>query len=265
MLTHHEAVEFLELLRPDGPWVLTAIVPDGGTETTTARTADDIAEFVAKHNGIRNLYYSVNPTRGSMTKKAAKTDIAAIEYLLSDLDPQPDETPEGAKARYLAALDKFKPEPTAIVDSGNGIQTLYKLAERIELPDPVILVSKKGERKLVFPTETAALIADVENRVKSLMETLGGTAGTQNIDRILRLPGTINLPNKKKLATGRIACPTRLIRFNGATCRLEDFPSSGSAKTSVGTKDDRAQAPAEAVGRHADGREHGRGQEARQL
>ena len=151
MLTHHEAVEFLELLRPDGPWVLTAIVPDGGTETTTARTADEIAEFVAKHNGIRNLYYSVNPTRGSMTKKAAKTDIAAIEYLLSDLDPQPDETPEGAKARYLAALDKFKPEPTAIVDSGNGIQTLYKLVERIELPDPVILVSKKRRAQAGLP------------------------------------------------------------------------------------------------------------------
>jgi hypothetical protein len=33
------AVDFLEKLRPDGPWVLTAIIPDGLTDTITARTA----------------------------------------------------------------------------------------------------------------------------------------------------------------------------------------------------------------------------------
>ena len=45
-------------------------------------------QFVAKHNGQRNLYYAVNPLRGPVTKKAAKTDVAAIEYLFADLDPQ---------------------------------------------------------------------------------------------------------------------------------------------------------------------------------
>ena len=60
------------------------------------------------------------------------------------------------------------------------------------------------------------------------METLGSVAGTQNIDRILRLPGTINLPNAKKLREGRTACPAKLIKFNGATCRLEDFPTAAA-------------------------------------
>ena len=32
-----------------------------------------------------------------MTKKAAKTDIAAIEYLLADLDPNPGETSADAQ------------------------------------------------------------------------------------------------------------------------------------------------------------------------
>jgi hypothetical protein len=222
----NDAVVFLKLLRPGGPWVLSAIVPDGAIETTTALTADDIRKFVRDYNGKRNLYYSVNPTRKPMASKAAKVDIAAIEYLLADLDPEDTEEPETAKARYLTGLDKLKPVPTGIIDSGNGIQVLLKLAEPIALAEPVWGKNAKGEPIKVYPEATAKQIADVEGRVKLLMETLGSVAGTQNIDRILRIPGTINLPNAKKLKAGRTKCETRLIKFNGATCKLEDFPTA---------------------------------------
>jgi hypothetical protein len=96
--------DFLMQLRPSRRWVLTAIVPDGTTETISARDEDTVSEFVSAHDGKRNLYFSVNPTRTSLTKKAAKTDIAAIEYIPADLDPKDDETPEAAKARYLDTL-----------------------------------------------------------------------------------------------------------------------------------------------------------------
>ena len=89
-----ETVGFLEWLRPGGPWLLTAILPDGPTTTITAQTASAIDSFLCEHNRKRNIYYSVNPAKGPMSKKAAKTDIAAVEYLLSDLDPRDDETPE---------------------------------------------------------------------------------------------------------------------------------------------------------------------------
>src|SRR5215204_850600 len=101
--TQSEAASFLEKLRPRGPWVLTAILPDGPTVTTTARTADEVDDFVGRHDGQRNIYYSINPTKQVMTSKAAKTDIAAIEYLYADLDPKKNESPEEAKRRYLAA------------------------------------------------------------------------------------------------------------------------------------------------------------------
>ena len=182
------AVNFLKQLRPDGPWILTAILPDKSNDpgipfiiTTTTHTTTEASEFVSLHNGNRNLYYSANPTKGPMSKKAAKTDIAAIEYLLADLDPRDDETPEAAKTRYLEQLATFEPKPTAIIDSGNGIQCLWRLLPRI-------LLSSASED----------VIADVEVRSAALMTRLGAKAGTQNIDRILRLPGTINLPNKAK-------------------------------------------------------------------
>src|SRR5262245_56036193 len=126
-------VDFLDKLRPGGPWVLTAILPDGGTQTITAKTAAQVDGFVRKYNGKRNLYYSVNPTRKAMTNKAAKKDIAAVEYLLADLDPNDGEDSAAAKERYLQELASCEPKPTAVVDSGNGIQCLWRLAERIEL------------------------------------------------------------------------------------------------------------------------------------
>src|SRR5262249_32671528 len=71
--------------------------------------------------------------------------------------------------------------------------------------------------------EAAKIVADVEDRTKAIMERLGAKAGTQNIDRILRLPGTINLPNEKRRREGRVECPTKLLAFNGASYPLDLF------------------------------------------
>ena len=219
------AVDFLQRLRPGGPWVLTAIVPDGNAATITARTADEAAAFVRKHDGKRNLYYSVNPTRTALSKKAAKVDIAAIEYALADLDPADDETPEAAKRRYLDQLSgAFEPKPTVLIDSGNGVQGLWKLNEPISLGNPVQVENVKGRSGPQFSPEDQAKINDVEARIKTVMLRLGSKPGTQNIDRILRLPGTVNLPNAKKVKTGRVACPTKLLWSSGATYPLDAFP-----------------------------------------
>jgi hypothetical protein len=196
--------------------VLTAIVPDGATTTITAHAMDQVEAFVREHDGKANLYYSVNPTRTAMDKKAAKIDIAAIECVLGDLDPASGETSEAAKAHYLAQFNSsFKPKPTAAVDSGNGIQGLWRLRERIALGEPA------GDK---FSPEDHAKIDDAEARVAAVMRRLGSKAGTQNIDRILRLPGTTNLPNAKKRREGRTECPTKLLWFNDASYPLDAFP-----------------------------------------
>jgi hypothetical protein len=220
----HVAAKFLEKLRPGGPWVLTAIVPDGKTTTATVYTADQVEAFVRKHNGKRNLYYSVNPTRAPLNKKAAKTDIIAIEFILTDCDPRDDETPEQAKARYRKAIEQFT-EETGIkfafgIDSGNGIQGAIRLEKRIELKPPVR--DEKGE--LRFSEEDQAKIDDAEPRAATLMRRLGAKPGTQNIDRILRLPDTTNLPNAKKRKAGRTECQAKLLWFDDVSYPLDAFP-----------------------------------------
>jgi hypothetical protein len=168
------AVEFLERLRPGGPWVLTAIGPlDETIETITAFTPDDVHDFINVNNGQRNLYYTVNPTRRAMTSKPAKIDIAAIEYLLGDLDPRDDETSEAAKARYLEALEREYPA-TEVIDSGNGLQALWKLAEPIDISQHLPVKGKDGNP--ILAPEAAAIVADAEARSAALMQRLGSKA-----------------------------------------------------------------------------------------
>ncbi len=229
---HVAAIDFLQRLRPGGPWVLTAIVPDGGTTTITAHDERAVDDFITKYNGQRNIYYSVNPTRGPMGSKAKKTDIAAIEFIHADCDPKDDETPEDAKARYLAALNESGlPEPTFIIDSGNGAQFLWRLKQPIALRAPMQADgSTNGKSVLKYDEKNQALIDDIEARIKHATGNLGAsTDGTQNIDRILRTPGTVNLPNKKKLKLGRTQCPSELLAFNDNATPLDAFPPPPAA------------------------------------
>src|SRR5262249_46666234 len=233
---------FLEQLRPGGPWVLVAIDPDEeNIITITAQTLAEASSFVQRWNGKRNLYYSVNPVRQALSKKPKKIDIAAIEYVLTDLDPAVDETPEAAKKRYREQLEAMQPLPTAVIDSGNGLNALWRLGTAIPLGAPV--PNAKGN--LVFSAEDKAKIADVEARCKAVMERLGSAAGTQNIDRILRLPATINLPTKAKRVAGRVPCETALLWFNGATCTLDDFPLADEPSSKDKRKGGKAALPVE--------------------
>jgi hypothetical protein len=204
-----EAITFLEALRPP-PWAITAIEPDTGKiETVSAKDTQAVRRFLQRYAAERNIYYSVNPTKTACNKKAKKQDIAAVEYIHADLDPANGESPDQAKHRYRAALESFVPQPCLVVDSGNGIQALWHLEQPV-------------------PLDSRAVIDDVERRMLGLLHRLESDPGTQNVDRIMRLPGTTNFPNKAKRAKGRVQVPTRQISLVPIASRtpanLADFP-----------------------------------------
>lgn len=154
------AVAFLRRLRPDGPWPITAIWPEREekrpalTKTYGPVAGDRIGDADACATAIDsanttgwNVYYSLNPTRGPVTKKADKADILAVEFFHVDIDvpaAPADATPEQRaehvareKARILRLLTTELPEgvppPTFIIDSGGGFQALWRLRTRIML------------------------------------------------------------------------------------------------------------------------------------
>jgi hypothetical protein len=68
------------------------------------------------------------------------------------------------------------------------------------------------------------VITDIEARNWALALRLGADPSTRNIDRILRLPGTINYPNAKKRKDGRVACEAVLLEYNDVAYSIDDFP-----------------------------------------
>lgn len=200
-----DAVEFLEAWCPGGPWVLTSIVPDGKTttETFTARSLGQMRDWIDRRQGAQNIYFTVNRTLNVMEVKPRKSDIAAATALHVDVDPRAGEPLESERRRALEMLCRHSPPPTVIIDSGGGLQGFWMLDKPAELGgDPL----------------------PVEDRNRHIEAALQADA-CHNIDRIMRLPGTINVPNKRKLAKGRVPALARVVEADWSRrYRLEDFP-----------------------------------------
>jgi len=174
------ACEFLERLRPLGPWVLTRLPVE---RTKTLASLNACAQFIEEETEAgNNVYYTLAVLKKTVSKKPKKVDVKHTEYLHVDADPADDETPEAFKARMLPRIEAFVPKPNLVVDSGNGLQMLW----RLDAP-----VSDETE---------------VEAMNFALAVAFDAAPMTRNIDRILRLPGTVNFPGKTKLERGRVKC-----------------------------------------------------------
>jgi putative DNA primase/helicase len=193
------------------PVQLHAIDPEGGgIETRCFSSPADAADWVRRWNGKRNIYVTVNPLRASMDRKPKKQDIAALAQLHVDLDRKGGESAEDCVQRNLAKLRTFVPRPSRIVLSGNGVNAYWRLA----VPVPI-----EGK-------DDAERVASAE-KLEAYNKAIGGALGADacfNIDRILRLPGTLNIPTKPKRARGYVVCETKLLHEDKTlACKLEDF------------------------------------------
>ena len=207
------AIDFLKSMHPIGPWALTAIDPEkkAGAVTATFSPPSEAAarDFIDLWNGRRNLYFAVNHPRAAMSKKAKATDIASVQYLHVDIDPRVGEDLESERARILALFDENLPtgvpKPTVVVFSGGGYQAFWKLEE------PLVLDG----------SEAAAENAKLWNMQ---LERLFNADSCHNIDRIMRLPGTVNVPDEKKRKKGRVPTLATLVEADWARVyRLDDF------------------------------------------
>lgn len=205
------SLEFLLRYAPEGPWVLTSIEPDRkGIETQTFGPASSgtMLEWLQKWGGRRNIYFGVNKPLRSLSKKAERADIAEVGWLHVDIDPRVGEDLDEERKRILALLSEALPDtvptPTVVVFSGGGYQGFW----RLEAP---IKIDGELER-----AETAKLY-------NLQLERLFGADNCHNVDRIMRLPGTINVPDAKKLKKGRKPALAEVVSWSGAVYPLSKF------------------------------------------
>jgi len=241
---YDSSVEFLKRWRPKGPWVLSAIALDkkqqGSVITRTFTKAAEVLSWLELMGEDRNLYFSVNPTKEAVSKKPSREDVASMDWLHVDIDPRvPDQPPANAtpddaarlmfehntreRERILSMLRNPPgeiPPPTAIVFSGGGYQGFWKLMEPMDID---------GEESNY----------DEAKRYNLSLELAFGADPCHNVDRIMRLPGTLNRPDAKKKKKGRKIALAKTVEWDDdrtyAISTFRPAPEVQSAKTGFGS------------------------------
>jgi hypothetical protein len=170
----------------DGPWHLVAIDPER-KEKLEAEMFDDVdsaTEWAEKMNRTRNLYYTLNPLVRRVKTKPSRKDIAKLGWIHVDIDPRAREELKSEQERIESMLAEWNPKPSAVVFSGGGYQALWRLEDGMAI---------NGQEEAY---EEAKLF-------NKQMEVMFGADNCHNVDRILRVPGTINWPDETKRKKGR--------------------------------------------------------------
>lgn len=122
-----------------------------------------------------NVYWTANIVRAGLNRKPKKTDIVGARFAHVDVDPPRD----GSDWNASAKLDELRSLGANIaIFSGGGYQALWRLDE---------------------VTTEFEVIEEVNF---SIMTKMNGDSAW-NIDRLLRVPGTVNYPDATKLKRGR--------------------------------------------------------------
>lgn len=221
------AIAFLRSLRPNGIHQLVALRPDAvegkkNQECLTVQLKGNEAHFrdfiLAWHSKGWGVYYSTNAVKAGLYKKAAKVDVTQLYGIYCDIDPEPvegNEDPVAHRAeervRLLAkaeamARDAVAP-PTFVVDSGGGIQATWLLDTPVEAtPDNIVLLEAHGS-----------------GLAQKLREEGYCADKVQDVNRLLRLPGSINFPKGKKRLQGQRPALARLLHAGGRRYTVEEL------------------------------------------
>ncbi|MCE4226751.1 DUF3987 domain-containing protein [Methylobacterium sp. C25] len=179
-------------------------MPDAACRGETFSLPDDrpeLFEWIAARQGRSNIHLTLNePVARERQRGAAgrvcKADIETIRVVTVDLDPRREmESEPGGfereRTRLFALLSAWREDargPSAIIDSGGGVQAVWMLREPLKA--------------------TPENIALVEAQSRALSRHYGGDA-THSVEHLFRIPFTINLPNESKRARGRKRAETQ--------------------------------------------------------
>jgi hypothetical protein len=211
-----ESIKFLQQFAPDGLWTLTCIQPDRqGIETRTFENSENsrllLNEWLTHWNGTRNIYFQVNQPKQPLSKKASRQDIKELNWLHVDVDPPKTINQEQLQIEQEKILKKFTsslpdgiPRPSCLIFSGGGYQAFWKL-------DPAPVIDGNLD------------VAEELKLYNKQLESVFKADDCHNIDRIMRLPNTWNIPSEQKIKAGRVKVQSKLIWLEETSYELNQF------------------------------------------
>jgi hypothetical protein len=129
------------------------------------------------------IYFNANEVKplGKGHAKAKEAEVSTLRFLHVDADLPAGTAPDDVKTARAELLAKIKAAPlvpSLIINSGNGYGLFWELAEPV--------------------TVTAENLEHIKACNVALAAQLGGD-DCQNLDRVMRLPFTVNRPSAKKI------------------------------------------------------------------
>ena len=103
---------------------------------------------------------------------------------------------KGAEDDVVAVL-------AAVPDLDNDKYTIGELP----VEAPYIVESSPGNFQPVYVFERPLATADAKPVLAAISDFIGGDSGTKDCSHVWRIPGTLNIPTKSKLARGRSPVP----------------------------------------------------------
>jgi hypothetical protein len=185
-------------------------------EKTASGKAAALKWITRASKGGYGIYFNINEVSPPLSTpahvKASEAEISTVYALHVDVDP-PDGTPVDrlatVRAEMLARITAAK--PSLVVNSGNGYGVFFEI-------DPV--------------TVTDANRDEIKRRNIALSDRLGGD-DCENLDRVMRLPDTTNIPNAKKRKAGRVPVLASVVTDDRDFInryKLDDFQQAAKSK-----------------------------------
>jgi hypothetical protein len=218
-----QALQFLEILEPDGRHTIASEAPFGGPDNgplwEAGRTFEAhqqsllIADIKKRQARKSNVYYSVNKPCKIFERQGAGgknniDDIISIRALAFDIDFTSFERDQEAVMVFIDK--KLELKPSLVINTGGGFHLIYLLDKKLSTNIRHFKTVKTDEEKELY---------DDMLRNRSIITLLGHNFETflrtklvhlpvkidnmSNIDRVMRLPGTINYPKAEKIAKGQ--------------------------------------------------------------
>jgi hypothetical protein len=216
-----QALQFLDILEEDGRHTIASEAPFGGVDNgplwEAGRTFEKeqrellIADIKKRQARKSNVYYSVNQPckiteRQGSGGKNNIDDIITIRAMAFDIDFTSFERDQQLVMEFIDKELELK--PSLVINTGGGFHLIYLLDKKYKIrlfrPAKTDEEKKLNEDMIFNRSQVTILGHDFETLLRTKFASLPVKVDNMsNVDRVMRLPGTVNYPKAEKLAKGQ--------------------------------------------------------------